>query len=447
MNSLSIVIPIYNEEAGIDDLFSEIYKVIPGIIKDFEIIAVDDASMDSTPLMLDKIALQDKRVSVVRNKDNRGLGGSLKEGLRHATKDLILYFDADLPFDLRDIKKALEILKSENADFVSAYRTNRGIDGFKRAVYSYVYNAMINILFRLGLRDINFSFKLFKKEILERVKLEAEGSFISAELLIKSKLEGFKIVQFPVKYYSRRKGRSMLSSLAVIFKIIREMVFFYANFFIQKRNNKIDVSQFFKNPSLLKKIYMFLRIKTCPFGIIEKHVYKKGKILDLGCGYGIFSILMHMKSNERQISAIDWSENRICFAKSAAGVNNVDFKVGDIMQAHLDSYDNIILIDVLYLLSCRQQKELLLKCYKALRPNGALIIKEMDDRPAYKHVWCFIQELIVTKLFKSNVSTGINYINREYLTNLLEGLGSKVETVKLDKGYLYPHILYTCKNE
>jgi hypothetical protein len=93
-------------------------------------------------------------------------------------------------------------------------------------VYSVGYNLLIRFLFPLRVKDVNFSFKLFKRKVLDKVVLEAEGSFIDAELLIKGKLHGFKIVQFGVDYFPRNRGVSTLASPEVIFKMVQELVSF-----------------------------------------------------------------------------------------------------------------------------------------------------------------------------------------------------------------------------
>lgn len=451
MKSISIVVPAYNEEGNINRLFQAIQQTLPEITEDFEIIVVDDASLDRTPFILDELALSDKRIKVVHNKKNRRLGGSLKEGFKQASKELILYLDADLPFDLRKIRKALDILEQMKADFVSAYRINRNADGLRRTIYSYVYNFIIELLFHMHLKDINFSFKVFKKEILDHIELKSEGSFISAELLIRTKLKGFKIAQFPTKYYPRTIGRSMLSGPLDILKILYELIIFYFGFFIKidKPNKAIDdIRLFYKDSSLFKKAYIYLRLKTCPFEMIENYISPKGKIIDLGCGVGLFSFLMYMKSNKREITAIDWIESRINFAKTLCGNNTkINFLLGDITQFSWDGSENIILIDVLYLLSYEKQKELLFRCFQALNPNGTLIIKEMDTSPLLKYIWCLIQEFFVTKIFRANLSTGLYFRNKGDLIRLLGKVGFDTEVVRLDKGYLYPHILYICKNE
>ncbi len=220
-NSISMIFPMYNEERNILPMVKEAIEVLNSITDDIEIVIVDDASTDNTGKIADKLAHKDGRIKVIHHQRNRQLGGALKTGFSNATKELILYSDADRPFDMREVSRAVELIK--DADIVSAYRINRTADGFRRTIYSYGYNFLIHRLFKLGVKDVNFSFKLIRRKMFDKVKLKSEGSFIDAELLIKSQYYGFKIVQFGTKYFPRHKGVSRLSSLSVIFKILKEI--------------------------------------------------------------------------------------------------------------------------------------------------------------------------------------------------------------------------------
>ncbi|MGC8756683.1 MAG: glycosyltransferase family 2 protein, partial [bacterium] len=100
-------------------------------------------------------------------------------------------------------------------------------EGLRRLIYSYVYNSLIKLIFHLRVKDVNFSFKLVRKEVFNYVKLKSEGSFIDAELLIKAQRYGFKIIQFGTNYFPRTRGISTLSSSSVILKIIKEMLSLY----------------------------------------------------------------------------------------------------------------------------------------------------------------------------------------------------------------------------
>ncbi len=194
-----------------------------GEIADYEIIVIDDASTDSTGRLADEAAAADARVRVVHHPVNRKLGGSIKTGFSAASGDLILYTDADLPFDMNELEKACRIMRQYEADIISAYRFDRTGEGYIRTVYSFFYNALVRIFFGVRMRDVNFAFKLCRGRIFERIELVSEGSFIDAELVIRANKLGYSIVQFGVDYFPRTRGVSTLSSPAVIMKILREM--------------------------------------------------------------------------------------------------------------------------------------------------------------------------------------------------------------------------------
>jgi glycosyltransferase involved in cell wall biosynthesis len=159
----------------------------------------------------------------VHHPRNRKLGGSVKTGFGAAKGDVILYTDADLPVEMDELVKACRVMRHYEADVVSAYRFDRTGEGYVRVVYSAIYNALVRVLFGVRMRDINFAFKLCRAQVFDQVRLESEGSFIDAELIIRAIGHGYKVVQFGVDYFPRTRGVSTLSSPAVIAKIFREM--------------------------------------------------------------------------------------------------------------------------------------------------------------------------------------------------------------------------------
>jgi glycosyltransferase involved in cell wall biosynthesis len=173
--------------------------------------------------MADELAAADPRVRVIHHAVNRKLGASVRTGLAEATGELVLYTDADMPFDLADLHKALRLMRIYDADIVSAYRFDRTGEGAKRALYSHAYNSLVKGLLRLRIRDVNFAFKVVRREVLEHIELQSEGSFIDVELLAKAQRRGFHIIQFGVDYFPRARGTSTLSSPAVIVKIVKEL--------------------------------------------------------------------------------------------------------------------------------------------------------------------------------------------------------------------------------
>lgn len=227
--SLTIFYPMWNEEATIERAVGAAFEagdllVAKGEIERYDVLIVDDASTDRTGAMADAMAAADPRVSVVHHPTNRKLGGSLKTGFANATGELILYTDADLPFDMAEATKAVRLMRIYEADIVSAYRFDRTGEGARRLVYSYVYNHLVQTMFGLRLRDMNFAFKLVRKSVFGNVELRSEGSFIDVELLARAQRLGFRIVQFGVDYFPRTRGISTLSSNGVILTIVREML-------------------------------------------------------------------------------------------------------------------------------------------------------------------------------------------------------------------------------
>jgi glycosyltransferase involved in cell wall biosynthesis len=221
--SVSVVFPMYNEEEYVERAVRAARSALEDLGADFEILVVNDASTDRTGERAEALAREDPRVRVVHNERNRTLGGTLRRGYALATKDLVLYSDADLPFDFREVGRAIYLLEYQQADVVSAYRFDRTSEGLLRTFYTLAYSALVRTLFQLRVRDINFSFKLFRRSLLERIELKSEGSFIDAEFLLRARRSGATIIQMGVDYFPRVRGVSNLASPAVIAGILREM--------------------------------------------------------------------------------------------------------------------------------------------------------------------------------------------------------------------------------
>jgi glycosyltransferase involved in cell wall biosynthesis len=222
--SISLVIPMFNEEENIAHALACAVDALERHAGgDYEIVVVDDASTDASAAIVEHEAVANPRIRMLRNEVNRKLGATLKRGFAAARKDLVLYMDADLPFDPDAIGRAIQALKVTRADLVAGYRLDRTTEGFRRTIYSYLYNSLIGLLFGWPHRDINFSFKLMRREVLEAIELKSEGSLIDAELIVKAKNLGFVIQQLGLDYFPRTRGHSTLSSPAVILKIVREL--------------------------------------------------------------------------------------------------------------------------------------------------------------------------------------------------------------------------------
>jgi glycosyltransferase involved in cell wall biosynthesis len=227
--SLTIFFPMWNEELCIHTAISAAQEVCEelcanGEIGEYELLIINDASTDRTGAIAEELASANPRIRVIHHAKNRKLGGSLKSGFAAAKGELILYTDADAPFDLAELHKACRLMRVYNCDIVTAYRHDRTSEGPRRFIYSFIYNWIIRFFFGLYLRDVNFAFKLYNRRIFKHIQLVSEGSFISAELLIRASRLGYRIMQFGVDFFPRTRGVSTLSSPAVIVKMLLELM-------------------------------------------------------------------------------------------------------------------------------------------------------------------------------------------------------------------------------
>jgi glycosyltransferase involved in cell wall biosynthesis len=220
---------MWNEEESFATTVGVLLAACDALVADrsvgaYELVLVDDCSTDSTGALGDAAAADDPRIRVVHHEHNLGLGGSIRTGLGAARGDLVLYTDADLPFDLFELPRLVRLMQVYEAGILSAWRMDRHSEGFRRTVYSAIYNSLVRVLLRLRIRDVNFACKIIRREVLDDVELESTGSFIDAELIARANRRGHKIIQVGVDYFARSVGLSTLSSFRTIRGILREMI-------------------------------------------------------------------------------------------------------------------------------------------------------------------------------------------------------------------------------
>jgi glycosyltransferase involved in cell wall biosynthesis len=219
--SVSVFFPAYNEEANIEKAVLSAQTVLQEIASDYEIIIVNDGSKDRTGEVANALAGHDAHTKVVSHPTNLGYGAALISGFKNATKDLVFFMDADNQFDIRELKNFLPFLGE--ADVVVGYRLERQ-DHLQRKVNAWLFNRLVNILFGLGIKDVDCGFKLFKREAVKSLELESKGALISTEFLVKIKKRGFKIRQVGVHHYPRLAGKQTGADIKVILRFFRELV-------------------------------------------------------------------------------------------------------------------------------------------------------------------------------------------------------------------------------
>jgi glycosyltransferase involved in cell wall biosynthesis len=223
MSSLSIVLPAYNEEANVASAVEQVSAVAQQLGIEYEIILVNDGSADRTGEIGRELMQRVPYFQLVEHYPNRGYGGSLKAGFAAATKDLIAFVPADNQFDFGEIHLLLDAL--DGADIVSGYRAKRE-DHFVRKLNALGWNTLVRVLFGYLCHDIDCGFKLFRREVLDRVTIISDGAMIDTELLAGARARGFRIAEVPVTHLPRVGGEATGANFKVIAKAFRDLARF-----------------------------------------------------------------------------------------------------------------------------------------------------------------------------------------------------------------------------
>lgn len=215
LSSLSAFFPAYNEEENVAHLLEQALEHIPQYAEEYEIIVINDGSLDNTKGIVQEIANRNSKVRLISHHTNLGYGAALKSGFAYARYDWVFFTDADLQFDLAELSTFLEYTDKFSA--IIGYRKNRA-EGFGRARNAFLFKVFVNLLFRVHVKDIDCAFKLFKRELIEPLHLQSDGAFISSELLYKLRKKHIPIQEVPVSHYPRLRGNPTGANFKVIIK-------------------------------------------------------------------------------------------------------------------------------------------------------------------------------------------------------------------------------------
>ena len=224
--SLSIFFPTYNEALNIRESVERTIEVATKspYISEFEILVINDGSKDNTLEVANQLATEYPEVRVVNHVKNMGYGSALKTGIKEAKLDYIFFTDADLQFDIVELQNL--VVHAEKYPVVIGYRAPRQ-DPFMRLLNARVWNMLNRALFGLKIRDIDCAFKLFRRDLVQNLKLRSGGAMISAETLIRLSRRKVSIKEVPVSHLPRVAGSPTGAKPAVIARAFGEMVRLY----------------------------------------------------------------------------------------------------------------------------------------------------------------------------------------------------------------------------
>lgn len=231
---ISVFFPAYNEIQNIENTVMVALQTLKKITNKFELIVVDDGSNDGTKTKVGNLMKKYKEIKLVRHAKNLGYGAALKTGMAACRYPLICFTDSDGQFDFSEISKFLEKIKE--ADLVLGFRIKRTDKLYRRFLAKVLWLADW-FLFGLDVKDVDCGFKLFKKEVTEKIgELKTASAITETEFVVRARQAGFKIVQVGVHHHVRLEGEQTGGKLKVVAKAALEGIKLWWLFLQEKRN-------------------------------------------------------------------------------------------------------------------------------------------------------------------------------------------------------------------
>ncbi len=216
--TLSVIIPLYNEEENVQILYEKLKESLTPLVKEYEILFVDDGSSDRTLSILEEIQSKDNRIVVLSLRRNFGQTAAFAAGFDFARGDIVITMDGDLQNDPADISKLLELTKDH--DLVSGWRKKRKDPFFRRRLPSVVANWLISNVTGVKLHDYGCSLKAYRRDVIKNLKLYGEmHRFIPAV----ASWYGVRVAEVEVAHHPRLKGRSKYGISRTI-KVVLDLI-------------------------------------------------------------------------------------------------------------------------------------------------------------------------------------------------------------------------------
>jgi glycosyltransferase involved in cell wall biosynthesis len=200
---VTVVIPLYNEEESLVELYARLTEVLSASVRGYEILFVDDGSTDGSLGTLRELRVRDRRIKIISFKRNFGKSAALQEAFRVSRGDIVVTMDADLQDDPNEIPGLIDRLE-EGADLVSGWKMDRK-DPITKTIPSRLFNFVTSIASGIKIHDFNCGLKAYRADVVKKVSVYGE---LHRFIPVLAAWEGFRVTEKPVKHYERQFGES-----------------------------------------------------------------------------------------------------------------------------------------------------------------------------------------------------------------------------------------------
>ncbi len=225
--SVSIIIPCFNESEGIESLKIKLLPVLEHLrlLRSIELIFVDDGSTDDTFLVLQQSFGQ--QAQIVRHKKNKGLSAAIRTGLLHSAGDIVCTMDSDCTYDPKQLVGLLDLIR-DDVDIVtgSPYHprgTVRNVPGW-RLFLSKGLSQIYRLVLPQKLYTYTSIFRAYRREVLEKIPIAYPGFLGLVEILVEAILRGYKVVEYPTELRNREFGQSKLRVVQVVWSHLKYII-------------------------------------------------------------------------------------------------------------------------------------------------------------------------------------------------------------------------------
>jgi len=187
--------------------------------------------------------------------------------------------------------------------------------------------------------------------------------------------------------------------------------------------------------------YSIVRLAICPFARLADFVPPRGRVLDVGCGFGLWLNVLALRYPELRLQGLDIDPRKIRGARRSRN-SAIEFLETDTNALAAHGYDCITFVDVLYLMDEQAKQKAIAEVARLLKPGGILLIKEMDDQPRWKYAWNVFEETLAVRVVRMTHGAQLDFFSAQQQAQMVRAYGfEQVEIVRLDRGYLHPHVL------
>ncbi len=470
--SVSLLIPVRDPPSSLSQSLIQLSQFLRQNHGDqFEILLIPNDHPPQYPKTLEALELlvsqnpPDERVRVLKqplSSLQAGKGAALKAGVLEARGKFILFTDADLPYHLEFFERSISMLE-RGFDFISGNRRLAKSQfnlpaqllplALQRHWLGKLFNRAIRFFFPITSSDTQAGIKAMTRDFAKTAfsRVDCPGFFFDIELFLVASRGDYAWAELPIELFLQTEKSTVrvLKELALAFYWVTRIRFrlFFRHY--GSNQGKRGFLRRYQATPWTTRLFLFLRAMLTPYAQMAENIPERGKILDLGCGHGLFSLRLALDFPEREILAVDHDLKRVAIGRAASK------KLPQIRweNSHALGFDSkerfsaIAAIDMLHYFDFSEQKLLLKRLEHLLSPDGALVIREVNPKPHWSSRWNLLYERLAVRLKftqvrneKLHVRTPSQWIQQ------LETLGFEVSSKRCSSVF-FSDELFVCRKK